>query len=156
MTAMTSPRPMDRPPLAVRLFDPVLRRLLRSGLPLGPNALITVRGRVSGERRSAGVAVLDIHGRRWVLSAYGETNWVRNLRAARVATLAVRGHAEELAARELPPAEAEAFFRTELAPYVAAFPLPLRLFGRIFVGEMLHDPAGASHRHPVFELSAAH
>jgi hypothetical protein len=30
--------------------------------------------------------------------------------------------------------------------------LPVRLFGRLFVGDMLSDPAGESHRHPVFEL----
>jgi deazaflavin-dependent oxidoreductase (nitroreductase family) len=145
---------MDRPPLAVRLFDPILRRLLRAGLPLGPNALITVVGRRSGEPRSAGVALLELHGRRWVLSAYGETNWVRNLRAARAATLSVRGRPESVTARELTPTEAEAFFREELAPYVRGFPRPLQWFGRIFVGEMLDDPAGASQRHPVFELFA--
>lgn len=152
MTAMTSSRPMDRPPLAVRLVDPVVRRLLRRGVPLGPNALITVRGRHSGEPRSAGVALLEFDGRRWVVSAYGETNWVRNLRAAREATLSVRGRSENVTARELTPTEAEAFFRGELIPYFMAFPLPLRLFGRLFVGPMLQDPAAASHRHPVFEL----
>ena len=154
MTVMTSPRPMDRPPLAVRLFDPVLRRLLRMGLPLGPNALLTVRGRRSGELRSAGVALLELGGRRWVVSAYGETNWVRNLRAARAATLSVRGRPEAVSARELAPAEAEAFFRGELCPYVQTFPLPIRWFGRIFVGEILRDAAAASLRRPVFELKA--
>jgi deazaflavin-dependent oxidoreductase (nitroreductase family) len=153
MTAMTSPRPMDRPPLAVRLFDPILRRLLRIGVPMGPNTLLTVRGRTSGEPRSAGVALIELHGRRWVLSAYGETNWVRNLRAANEATLTVRGRPESVHAWELTPAEGEAFFRGELIPYVRSFPLALRLFGRIFVGEVLRDPAAASHRRPVFELT---
>jgi deazaflavin-dependent oxidoreductase (nitroreductase family) len=144
---------MDRPPVAVRLVDPVVRRLLRSGLPLGPNALITVAGRRSGQPRSAGVALLEVSGRRWVMSAYGETNWVRNLRAAGEATLTVRGRPAPVIARELPLPEAEAFFREVLTPYFRAFPLPLRLFGRIFVGEMVDDPAAASHRHPVFELT---
>ena len=152
MIAMTSPKPMDRPPLAVRLFDPVLRRLLRTGLPMGPNSLITVRGRQSGEPRSAGVALIEIGGRRWVVSAYGETNWVRNLRAAQEATLTIRGRVESVAARELTPTEAAAFFRGELIPYVRAFSLPLRIVGRIFVGEILRDPAAAARRRPVFEL----
>jgi hypothetical protein len=60
-----------------------------------------------------------------------------------------------VSARELTSEEAEAFFRGELIPYVRSFPLPLRLFGRIFVGEILRDPAAASHRQPVFELQGA-
>ena len=154
MTLAIANRPMDRPPLAVRLFDPVLRRLLRVGVPMGPNALITVRGRRSGELRSAGVALLEFHGRRWVISAYGETNWVRNLRAAKAATLTVRGRPESVAARELSLAEAEAFFHRELIPYVAALPLLARPFARIFVGEILRDPAAAARRRPVFDLTS--
>ena len=153
MTLATANRPMDRPPLAVRLFDPILRRLLGIGVPMGPNALITVRGRRSGELRSAGVALLEFHGRRWVISAYGETNWVRNLRAAREATLTVRGRPESVGARELSLAEAEAFFRGEVIPYFAGMPLPVRLFARIFVGEIQRDPAAAARRRPVFEFT---
>jgi deazaflavin-dependent oxidoreductase (nitroreductase family) len=143
---------MDRPPTAVRLFDPVARRLLRVGAPMGPNALITVRGRRSGEPRSAGVALMEIDGRRWVVSAYGETHWVRNLREAREAVLTVRGRPQEVRAVELTPAEAEAFFRGELIPYVNRLPLPLRLVSRLFVGEIARDPAAAAQRRPVFEL----
>ena len=32
-------------------------------------------------------------------------------------------------------------------------PIAVRLLGHLFVGEMLSEPAGASHRHPVFELT---
>jgi deazaflavin-dependent oxidoreductase (nitroreductase family) len=153
VTLATANRPMDRPPLAVRLFDPILRRLLGIGVPMGPNALITVRGRRSGELRSAGVALLESHGRRWVISAYGETHWVRNLRAAQEATLTVRGRPESVGARELSLAEAEAFFREEVIPYFAAMPLPVRLFARIFIGEIQRDPAAAARRRPVFEFT---
>ncbi len=152
MTAMTSPRPIDRPPFAVRLVDPIMRRLLHVGVPLGPNALMTVRGRSSGEPRTAAVAVIEIDDRRWVISAYGEMNWVRNLRAARAATLVIQGQPEAVSALELSPAEAERFFRTVLIPYVHAFPLPVRLFGRLFVGDILRDPAAAVAGHPAFEL----
>jgi deazaflavin-dependent oxidoreductase (nitroreductase family) len=135
-------------------MDPVARRLLRVGVPMGPNALITVNGRRSGEPRSAGVALMEIGGQRWVVSAYGETNWVRNLRSARQARLTVRGQAEEVAARELSLPEAEAFFREGLIPYFAALPLPVRLLSRIFVGEIMRDPTAAARRRPVFELAA--
>ncbi len=59
-----------------------MRGLLRRGMPMGPNAMLTVRGRKTGEPRTAAVAVLEVDGRRWILGAYGEVNWVRNLRAA--------------------------------------------------------------------------
>jgi deazaflavin-dependent oxidoreductase (nitroreductase family) len=148
----TADRPMDRPPTIVRLVDPIARRLLRAGVPMGGNVLLTVRGRRSGEPRSAGVALVEIGERRWVISAYGQTHWVRNLRAAGEAELRVRGHARRVAARELTPEQAEGFFRADLLPYVASLPLPLRLVGRIFVGEIQRAPAAAARRRPVFEL----
>ncbi len=144
--------PIDRPPGFVRLVDPVARRLLRAGVPMGGSVLLTVRGRRSGEPRSAGVALVEIGERRWVISAYGETHWVRNVRVAGAAELRVRGHAQLVAAWELAPEQAEAFFRDELLPYVAPMPLPLRLVSRIFVGEIQRDPAAAARRRPVFEL----
>jgi deazaflavin-dependent oxidoreductase (nitroreductase family) len=141
-----------RAPAFVRVVDPVMRRLLRVGLPMGPNALLTTRGRRSGVPRSAGVAVVEIEGRRWVIGAYGETNWVRNLRAAGEAEIRVRGRSEAVRAEELRGEAAAAFFRDTLVPYVRAMPLPLRLAARIFTGRILADPVGAAGRFPVFEL----
>jgi deazaflavin-dependent oxidoreductase (nitroreductase family) len=150
---MTQAHAIARPPLFVRLVDPMARRLLGFGFPMGPNVLLTVRGRRSGEPRSAGVALVEIRGRRWVMGAYGAVHWVRNLRAAGEAELRVRGRVERVRARELTPAEAAAFFRDELIPDVRASSLPMRLASRIFVGDVLRDPDGAADRHPVFELT---
>ena len=47
-----------RVPTHISLFSPLLQALLKAGLPVGPNALITIRGRKSGEPRNAGVAVI--------------------------------------------------------------------------------------------------
>jgi hypothetical protein len=41
----------DHAPLWVRAFGPVARRLLTARVPLGPNRLLTVRGRSSGRSR---------------------------------------------------------------------------------------------------------
>jgi len=41
-----------------------------------------VRGRTTGQRRSVPVNVLELDGERYLVSARGETDWVRNLRAA--------------------------------------------------------------------------
>jgi deazaflavin-dependent oxidoreductase (nitroreductase family) len=139
-------------PVFVRLVDPLVRRLLRIGFPMGPNTLLTVRGRKSGQPRSAGVALVEIGGRRWVISAFGETHWVRNLRAAREAVLRVHGRDEPVAAVELTPAEAADFFRDVVQPYVRSMPLPVRWVGRLFTRDIFADPVGTAARRPVFEL----
>ena len=91
---------VPRLPWAVRTFDPILRGLLARGMRMGPNTILTVRGRKSGEPRSAAVAVLEVGGRRWILGAYGDVNWVRNLRAAGRGTIRIEGR--EVPMRPLP------------------------------------------------------
>lgn len=140
-------------PFFVPLFNPIALRMLRGGVPLGPNALLTVRGRTSGVDRTTPVAVIAIAGRRWVIATFGEVNWARNLRAAGVATLTVNRRPEAVTARELPQAEAAAFFRDTLTPYVRKVPLGRWILGSILgVREIFDDPDGAAPRHPVFEL----
>ena len=139
-------------PWVVRTFDPLLRGLLAHGMPMGPNAILTVAGRKSGEPRQAAVAVLEVNGRRWILGAYGEVNWVRNLRAARRGTIRLHDRDIPIRAIELTTEEAESFFRTELLSYVRALPWTWRRVAGIFASEPLHDPATAAQRHPVFEL----
>ena len=141
-----------RPPWVVRTFDPVMRGLLRRGMPMGPNTMLTVPGRKTGEPRTAAVAVLEVDGRRWILGAYGEVNWVRNLRAAGRGTMRLAGRDRAVRARALTPAEAEAFFRGELRTYVNELPWLWQRVASVFGREPLRNPAKAAQRHPVFEL----
>ena len=144
-----------RAPRFVRVFSPLAQRLLGAGVPLGPNALITIRGRKSGLDRTSPVALVEIGGKRWVIGTFGETNWVRNLRIAGQAAVTVGKRREEVKALELSPGEATAFFRDVLGPYVKRIPLG---FGRVLLGsvlgakDILEDPAAAAERRPVFEL----
>jgi deazaflavin-dependent oxidoreductase (nitroreductase family) len=142
-----------RAPWVVRTFDPILRGLLSRGLPMGPNSLLTVRGRKSGEPRTAAVAVLEIDGRLWIQGAYGEVNWVKNLRAAERALLRVDVRDVPVRARALTAAEAEAFFGEELRAYVDRLPWVWRRVAFVFGREPLKDPARAALRRPVFELT---
>jgi hypothetical protein len=48
------------------LFNPIIKFLLAAGVPLGPNGLITIRGRKSGLLRTTPVAIIGASGRRWV------------------------------------------------------------------------------------------
>lgn len=106
-----------RVPLHIALFSPILDFLLRVGIPLGPNMLITIRGRTSGLPRTTGVAVIRVAGRRWVWAPWGEVHWVRNLRTAGRATITVRRRSEEVTAIELDKTERIEFFRDVLGPY---------------------------------------
>jgi deazaflavin-dependent oxidoreductase (nitroreductase family) len=144
-----------RVPSVVALFNRIARRMLGAGVPMGPNALITTRGRKSGEPRTTPIALIEIEGRRWVSSPYGDVNWVRNLRASGEATITVGRKREAVTAIELSNEERIAFFRDRMGPYVRTIPLGLGRFmiGTVLgAGEILDDPVGAAERHPVFEL----
>src|SRR3989442_5098721 len=54
----------DHAPIIVPLLNPIVRRLMGVGVPLGPNALLSVRGRKTGQLRTTPIAVVDIGGRR--------------------------------------------------------------------------------------------
>ena len=144
-------------PSLVGFFNPVARRLLKFGPLLGPNALITVRGRKSGLDRTTPVALVEIGGRRWVIGTFGDVNWVRNLRAAGRATLSVGRRQEEVVATELDVEEGTAFFRDVLGHYVRGLPVGVGpvLLSILGAGDILKDPAGSAQRRPVFELRSA-
>ena len=144
-------------PSFVGFFNPLARRILKVGSVLGPNALITVRGRKSGVDRTTPVALVQIEGKRWVIGTFGEVNWVRNLRSAGRATLSVGRRREEVLATELDEAAATAFFRDVVGPYVRKLPMGIGpvLVSMLGAGEILKDPAAAAGHRPVFELRSA-
>jgi deazaflavin-dependent oxidoreductase (nitroreductase family) len=139
----------------VGIFNPIARRVLKAGPLMGPNALITVRGRKSGEPRTTPVAVVDIGGRRWVVGTFGDTNWVRNLRAAGEATMTVGRRREDVKANELTVEERMRFFRDVLTPYVRSIRVGTILLSILGARDIVDDPAAAAEKRPVFELRAA-
>lgn len=143
-------------PAFVGFFNSIAQRMLGIGVPMGPNALITVRGRKSGEPRMTPIALIEIGGRRWVSSPFGDVNWVRNLRAAGEASLTVGRREQLVKAIELSTEAKAVFFRDVFGPYVRRQPLGPWIFGSVLgAKDILEDPSGAAERHPVFELYAA-
>jgi len=140
-------------PFFVPLLNPVAQRLLRLGIPMGPNALLTVRGRKSGVPRTTPVAVVELDGRRWIIGTFGEVNWVQNLRAAGEAVLSHGGRREPVRAVALSPEQAAEFFVNRLIPYVRRVPMGRWLIGSALgARDILDEPDAAAHAHPVFEL----
>lgn len=150
MSTVTTPA---KAPGFVAFFTPFAQRVLKVGPLLGPNALITIRGRKSGEPRTTPVALVEIGGGRWVIGTFGETNWVRNLRAARQAMLSVGKTREEVTARELTVEEGATFFREVLTPYVRRLRVGGLLLAVLGARELLDDPDAAARKRPVFELT---
>src|SRR6185436_18699728 len=68
----TSSAAVARAPWYVPLFSPLAILLLKLGVPLGLNGLITIRGRKSGQPRTTPVAIIDVDGRRWIWAPWGE------------------------------------------------------------------------------------
>lgn len=94
--------------------------------------------------------------RGWIQSAFGQVNWVRNLRVSGDATLTRGQRGQSVIATELSPAEAAVFFGDVLTPYIRHLPLIVRsvLPSLLGLGDILKDPKAAAERHPVFELHA--
>ena len=103
---------------------------------------LTVAGRTSGEPRTVAVIPVEHEGARYLVSPRGETQWVRNLRAAGGGSLRYRGGPERpFRAYELPVAERP--------PVIAAY---RKRAGRAMwlYWRKLPDPAD----HPVFRIDA--
>jgi deazaflavin-dependent oxidoreductase (nitroreductase family) len=154
MTSTTAHARHDRAPRYVSLLNPLSRRLLRAGVSLGPNALVTIQGRTSGLPRTTPLAIIEVEGRRWVWSPWGEVNWVRNLRAAGRATITVNRRSEEVLARELDPTERIAYFRDIALPVASSMRFGVA-FVRAIDGVDVRDPERAAAGSVVFELRGA-
>jgi deazaflavin-dependent oxidoreductase (nitroreductase family) len=138
-----------------RFYNPIVSFLLRLGLPMGPQALLTVTGRRSGLPRTTPVAI-NRNGDGWhLISVYGRVDWVRNLEAAGRALITRRLRRFRVTARQLTPDEAAQVLRETLS---TANPFIRSLLGLYFDADP-KDPLEAwleeAARHPVFLLTPA-
>jgi deazaflavin-dependent oxidoreductase (nitroreductase family) len=141
-------------PSLVSALNPLVRRLLHLGVPMGPNVLLTVRGRTSGQPRTFPVAVLESGGHQYVASPFGEVNWVHNLRADGHATLRQGRRERAVLAVELTADEAGRVFSASLGRYLA-LPVASTLLRRFYRLPPQPSPADylrEAQTHPMFEL----
>src|SRR5215470_9934949 len=80
----------------VPILNPLIKGLLHLGVPMGPMALLTVRGRKSGLKRTTPVAIVRINDTSYIVSVYGLSQWVQNLRAAHQARLKHKWNSENV------------------------------------------------------------
>ena len=84
-----------------KVFNPLVIRLTRLGISIWGSRVLRVRGRTSGEWRSTAVNLLTHDGDRYLVAPRGQTQWVRNLRAAGTGELHLGRRVETFTAAEL-------------------------------------------------------
>ncbi|WP_443055530.1 nitroreductase/quinone reductase family protein [Streptomyces sp. NBC_00690] len=124
--------------------------LARHGVSLMGTAELSVRGRTSGEWRSVPVNPLPYEGGPYLVSARGESHWVRNMRAAGGGRLKVGRKVRQFTAIELTDEEKPVVLRTYLERWGWEVG---RFFGEVNAKSSDAELLSAAHRHPVFRIT---
>ena len=133
---MSAPRRYISPSrLVTGLGNPLMRKL-------GAAPTLAVRGRRSGAWRTTPVMPLKVGGGLYLVSPRGETDWVRNLRAAGGGELRRFSRARAFRATEVPASDRAGFVEAYKKRWARAGPLK---------GQFDALPAPADH--PVFRLT---
>jgi hypothetical protein len=137
-----------RPGAVERVFGRILVSLIRIGLVRGHFYVLEVRGRQSGRTISLPVDPIDIDGRCYLVCARGNSNWVRNARAAGEVVLVRALRRRRYAVRELAPGMRPPVLKAYLDRYANEvqrfFPIPK--------GSPVESFVDLAPRYPVFEL----
>jgi deazaflavin-dependent oxidoreductase (nitroreductase family) len=83
------------------VFNRIVARLTRLGISIAGSRVLEVRGRTSGQPRRTPVNPLTLDDERYLVAPRGDTQWVRNLRAAGTGRLLVGRRGEEFTATEV-------------------------------------------------------
>ena len=127
-----------RPPWAARVIGGRMARLFKPRVV----SVLSVPGRTTGAWRSTPVAVLGHGGQEYLMAAYGQTEWSRNLRASGRGRLTRRGAVEEFTAEEVPAEQLPELIEEYLRRF-GGMPNVTRTF------QALPDPAD----HPAFRIT---
>ena len=107
-----------------------------------------MRGRKSGRTISLPVDPIECDGRRYLVCARGNANWVRNANAAGEIVLVQARHRRRYAVRELPPG----LRSPVLKAYLDSYSREVQRFFPVPKGSPVEAFAELASRYPVFEL----
>jgi deazaflavin-dependent oxidoreductase (nitroreductase family) len=91
----------DQPGRVARAGNVLIRRLAEVGISIAGTRALRVRGRSTGKFRGVVVNVLTVDGVDYLVSARGNTQWARNVRAAGVVEVGPRWHRRRRCATEV-------------------------------------------------------
>jgi deazaflavin-dependent oxidoreductase (nitroreductase family) len=124
--------------------------LMRLGISVRGSRVLEHRGRRSGQAHRNPVNLLDLDGEQYLVAARGETEWVRNVRAASGRLVLILGRRrEERTAVEIPPAERTPVLRAYLRRW--KFEVGM-FFDGVGPDSTDEEFAAIAERHPVFVL----
>jgi deazaflavin-dependent oxidoreductase (nitroreductase family) len=156
--AATTPTAPTFPiPSIVTRLNPRVRRLLALGMPMGPNVLVTIRGRKTGTPYTFPVATLEVDGTEYLFSPFGEVAWVQNLRATGELTIHRGRREQRMIARPLDPETAAPFLEAGLKPVMRVPGMGSMIAGwyQIDRSSTSTDYLASARQHPAFELQPA-
>ena len=131
------------------VFNQSVAFLTRHGVSVLGSRILAVKGRTSGQWRTTPVNLLTYDGRRYLVAPRGETQWVRNLRAAGTGELRLGGGTEPFRGRELTDAEKVPVLRAYLKRWKAEVGIFFEGTGPDSTDDQIGDIAP---KHPAFEV----
>jgi hypothetical protein len=132
------------------VFNPFLNLLMRLGLSMRGSRVLEHRGRSSGELHYTPVNLLTIDGVDYLVAPRGETQWVRNVRAADGNLVLILGRKRQIGtATEVPVSERPAILKIYLNRWKSEVG---RFFDGLSPDASDAEFAAVAERHPVFSL----
>ena len=140
-----------KPSAMDRFFGNAFAAMLKLGIGFKHNFILEVRGRKSGKAFTTPVNLLFLNGRTYLCAVRGDTQWVRNARAAGRVTLTKGSRREDYAVRELPVVE-----RPEpLKEFLDRFAMSVQRFYSVKKGAPVSAFEECAKIMPVLELTKA-
>src|ERR1700730_3261230 len=116
------------------VFNPTVAAITWPGVSVRGPRVLRVRGRKSGEWRSAPVNLLTLDSKKYLVAPRGLTQWVRNLREAGEGELMLGKRSERFRAYEIPDEQKIPILRAYLKRWKAEV--------GVFFGGVSADSAG--------------
>jgi deazaflavin-dependent oxidoreductase (nitroreductase family) len=140
-----------KPSSLVKAMNSAFGRLASWGLIPGDTALLQVSGRRSRQTRSNAVTWVEHDGQRYLVAPRGNTEWVRNLKAAGGEAILKRRKAERVRLEEVPVEQRASIIKSYLKKTAL---VTKREFG-IEPEAPLEEFEKIADRHPVFRITKA-
>jgi deazaflavin-dependent oxidoreductase (nitroreductase family) len=138
-----------KPGAIARAFNRVLTFLFARGVGPSKNIAIEHIGRRSGKTYSTAVNIVEYEGQRYLVAPRGNTEWVRNIRAAGGAATLKHGKPEPVTLIDVPEPERAPILRK----YLGENAMSTKASFGIDPKSPLDEFVKVSGRHPVFRIT---
>jgi deazaflavin-dependent oxidoreductase (nitroreductase family) len=131
------------------VFNPAVAAMTRAGISIWGSRVLRVRGRKSGEWRSAPVNLLKYEGKQYLVAPRGLTQWVRNLREAGQGELLLGNRVQRFRAGEISDDQKIPILRAYLKRWKAEVGI---FFGDVSADSPEEELRRIAPDHPVFRI----